>query len=294
MGVMSKVPWWLKLGLKLLLSKLPLPYSFWQTLGVFRHGYTDDPDRAIRTFEKYFYHALNYAKLENDFVSLELGPGDSILTGIVARAYGASCAWLVDAGSFANTSVNSCQIVAKDLSSRGKSIPTIESAVDVEEILHLLNINYLTNGTQSLVEIPDASVDFFWSQVVLEHVPRDEFLELLKHLRRVAKPSSIGIHSIDFRDHLSGNLNNLRFSKALWEGRFFRNAGFYTNRLRPREMLAMFSEAGFTAELLAETRWSEMPIKRHELASEFQVLSDEDIMVAEMEVLLRPIQDWCP
>jgi SAM-dependent methyltransferase len=291
MGLMSKVPWWAKLGLKLLLSRLPLSYCFWQRAGLFRHGNMDDPGRAIRTFEKYYHLALAHGELPVEFSSLELGPGDSILSGIVARAYGAGSAWLVDAGSFADTNVDACRVVARELRTQEKVLPSIEHASDIGEVLHLLNVSYLTDGAQSLAKISDASIDFFWSQVVLEHVPREGFLRFLKHLRRIAKPDAIGVHSIDFRDHLSGGLNNLRFSKARWEGVFFRNAGFYTNRLRPREMLAMFSMAGFSVDVLAEVRWPEMPIRRDQLASEFQVFSDEDFMVAEIEVLLRPCHD---
>jgi SAM-dependent methyltransferase len=291
MGLMSKVPWWAKLGIKLLLSRLPLPYGFWQRAGLFRHGNMDDPDRAIRTFEKYYQQALAHGKLPAEFNSLELGPGDSVLSGIVARAHGAGRVWLVDAGSFADTNVNTCQVVARELRSRGKILSSIEQISDIREVLHLLDIKYLTDGTESLARIPDSSIDFFWSQVVLEHVPRDEFPEFLRHLRRIAKTDAIGVHSIDFRDHLSGGLSNLRFSKARWEGAFFRDAGFYTNRLRPREMLAMFSAAGFSVEVLTETRWPEMPIKRHQLSSEFKAFPDEDFMVAEIEVLLRPCHD---
>lgn len=289
MGVRSKIPWWAKLGFKLALSKLPLPYVFWRRLGLFRHGNMDDPARAIRAFEKYYREALTHGSVPSDFSSLELGPGDSILAGVVARAYGASAVWLVDAGYFADTSVQACQATSRQLLSQGRVLPSIEQANDLTEILSQLNINYLTRGTRSLSEVPDASIDFFWSQVVLEHVPRDEFPEFLRQLRRVAKLGAVGVHSIDFRDHLSDRLNNLRFSREQWEGAFFRNGGFYTNRLRPREMLSMFTEAGFAVEVLAETRWPKMPIQRHQLAREFQTLLDEDFMVAEIEIVVRPI-----
>lgn len=288
MGLMAKMPWWSKLGLKLLLSRLPLPYGFWRGLGLFRHGYMDDPQRAIRTYEKYHAQAQPQGGFPPGFRVLELGPGDSVLSGLVARAYGAGKVWLVDAGNFADTGVNACQRTVGALRERGLGLPSIEGVASLPDVLRALNIDYLTRGTKSLAQIPDASIDFFWSQVVLEHVPRDEFAELLQQLRRVVKPGGVGVHSIDFRDHLGGGLNNLRFSRERWESSFFRGGGFYTNRLRPREMLAMFSEAGFAVELLAETRWPEMPIRQQDLAPEFRALPEEDFMVAEIEVLLRP------
>lgn len=288
MGVITRLPWWAKLGAKLTLARLPVPYGFWRGAGLFRHGEMNVPARALKTFDTYYRRAATHVPLAPGFRSLELGPGDSVLSGLVARAYGASHAWLVDAGAFADTDVSACRKTVEMLRAQGKAVPDIDGATNLPEVLQRAGIEYLTQGTTSLASIPDASVDFFWSQVVLEHVPRAEFPWFLQELRRIVSPSGIGAHSIDFRDHLGGGLNNLRFSHATWEGRTFRGSGFYTNRIRPREMLAMFAEAGFDVELVGETRWPEMPIRRDRLAREFHALPDEDFMVAEIEIIVRP------
>lgn len=288
MGVIAQLPWWAKLGAKLALARLPVPYGFWRQAGLFRHGEMNVPAHALKTFDSYYQRAAAHAPLAHGFCSLELGPGDSVLSGLIARAYGASHAWLVDAGAFADTDVSACRQTVEMLRAQGRLIPDIDGAISLPEVLQRAGIEYLTQGTASLASIPDASVDFFWSQVVLEHVPRAEFPVLLQELRRIVSPGAIGVHSIDFRDHLGGGLNNLRFSNATWEGRAFRDSGFYTNRIRPREMLVMFSEAGFDVELVGQTRWPEMPIRRSLLAREFHALLDEDFMVAEIEIIVRP------
>lgn len=290
MGLMKFVPWWMKVLAKLFLSKLPFSYRFWQKLGLFRHGQMDDPERAVSTFERYFAKAVECRKLRDGFSCLELGPGDSILSGAVASAFGAKSVWLVDAGHFANTSINDFREVAQKLKRNGKELPISSHTIDVAETLRALNIKYLTEGTESLKEIPEGVVDFFWSQVVLEHVSRAEFPEFTRQLRRVVSPDGIGVHSIDFRDHLSGGLNNLRFTDKVWESSFFSDAGFYTNRLRPSEMIELFRQAGFSVKVLSETKWERMPIKRANLASEFKAMPDEDFMVAEIEILLRPTE----
>jgi SAM-dependent methyltransferase len=158
----------------------------------------------------------------------------------------------------------------------------------IEEVLRHANVIYLTNGTASMAKIPDSSIDLFWSQVVLEHVPYDEFPEFLRQLRRIVKPHGIGVHSVDFRDHLSNALNNLRFPHRIWESRVFRASGFYTNRIRPGPMLTLFTEAGFDVEVFAEKRWSEIPTPRASMALPFRELPDGELLLAEYELLLRP------
>lgn len=288
LGLIARLPWWVKLGAKLALARLPVPYGLWRRIGLFRHGEMNVPTCAVKTFDAYYRRVTEHVTLQPGFCSLELGPGDSVLSGLVARAYGARKAWLVDAGAFADTDISACWRTIELLCDQGKPAPDISGASSVSEVLNRAGVEYLTQGTASLASIPDGSVDFFWSQVVLEHVPRAEFPRFLKELRRIASPRAIGVHSIDFRDHLGGGLNNLRFSQSTWEGRAFRDSGFYTNRIRPREMLEMFSAVGFCVEVVSQTRWTEMPIHRDQLAREFHALSDEDFMVAEIEILVRP------
>lgn len=285
---LKRVPWWTRIAGKIVLSRLPIPYAFWRKFGLFRHGEMNRPEQAARTFDKYYQRALQCQALPAGFRSLELGPGDSILSGLVARAYGASQAWLVDAGAFADSDVAGCLQVAALLEQQGRALPDLSGANSLAEVLDRASVHYLTDGTNSLAHIPSGSIDFFWSQVVLEHVPRHEFPVFLRELRRVVSDNAIGIHSIDFRDHIGGDLNSLRFTEKTWEGALFRNSGFYTNRLRPREMLAMFKDAGFSVEVTGETRWPVMPIKRTRLAPEFRTMPDEDFLVAEIDVVLRP------
>jgi SAM-dependent methyltransferase len=288
MVVIFRLPWWVKLYAKLVLARLPVPYSLWRKIKLFRHGEMNDPARAIRTFENFYRRAREHADIGLNFTVLELGPGDSILSGLVARSMGASQTWLVDAGAFADTDVAACHRTLALLKQAGHADLGLGDAASVDEVMKRANVTYLTGGTASLADIPDASIDFIWSQVVLEHVPHDEFPEFLRQLRRIVKPHGIGVHSVDFRDHLSNALNNLRFSHQIWEGRIFRSSGFYTNRIRPGAMLALFKEAGFDVEVVAETHWPEIPTPRAALAEPFRELPDAELCLAEYQVLLRP------
>ena len=173
--MISRLPWWVKLYAKLVLSRLPVPYNLWRKLKLFRHGEMNDPSRAIRTFEHYYRRARDHVGIASGFTVLELGPGDSVLSGLIARSMGASQAWLVDAGAFADTDVTACHRALELLKQAGHIDLGLSDATSVSEVLRRANVTYLTRGTASLSDIPDASIDFFWSQVVLEHVPLDEF-----------------------------------------------------------------------------------------------------------------------
>ena len=287
MGLISQLPWWAKMGAKLGLARLPVPYGFWKRLGIFRHGEMMVPERAIGAFQNHFEDARKRGGFSEGFQSLELGPGDFVLSGFVARAYGAERAWLIDAGSFAETDVEGCRKTIELLAAQGRPLPPI-AALTVQDAMAQANVVYLTEGTKSFAAIPQGSIQFFWSQVVLEHVYRAEFPAMMRELRRVVAPNAIGVHSIDFRDHLGGGLNNLRFSDEVWEAEGFRDSGFYTNRICPREMIDLMEAAGFSVEIVSEQRWPQLPLARDKMASQFKRFTDADFMVCDMRVVMRP------
>ena len=93
-------PWWAKIIIKMMLSRMPLHYSFFAKIGLFRHGKMDNPKYALQVFSEHF-ERTGFSKKGGGFVALELGPGDSFVSAIVANAYGASKCYMVDAGNFA-------------------------------------------------------------------------------------------------------------------------------------------------------------------------------------------------
>ena len=101
------------------------------------------------------------------------------------------------------------------------------------------------------------------------------------------KPSGIASHRVDLQDHLSGALDNLRFSDALWESDLFAGSGFYTNRIQYGEMLGLLEQAGFAVEDLGCRRWDRLPTPRARMARRFRELPDEELRVRGFDVLLR-------
>jgi SAM-dependent methyltransferase len=248
----------------------------------------DKPDYASKVFAEHLKCAGLPQRLDKPFVVLELGPGDSLLTALLAQAHGASRSLLVDVGPFAADDLGIYQRAARWLKQQGLPIPDISGAHSIPSMLLSCNATYATNGLASLREIPDASVDLVFSQAVLEHVRRREFEDVLFELRRILKPSGVGSHEVDLADHLGGGLNNLRFSEKVWEADWMARSGFYTNRIRYQEMLGHFDRTGFDAKVTSLTRWGTMPTPRQRMSARFAKLPDDDLLVRAFNVVLRP------
>ena len=53
------MPWWIKIILKIVFSRLPVNYSRWSKLSIFRHGSMDTPEYAFKVAEKHFNRTSN-------------------------------------------------------------------------------------------------------------------------------------------------------------------------------------------------------------------------------------------
>ena len=208
---------------------------------------------------------------------------------MIAFAFKASATYLVDVGSFAVDDMKFYRAMADFLEREGLIVPKMEELASLQELLRACATHYLTSGLSSLRTISDSSVDFIWSNAVLEHVRRKEFFDTMVELRRIIRADGVCIHSIDLMDHLGGALNNLRFSEAFWEWDFVAGAGFYTNRIRFSEMVDFFRQAGFSVEVVDSKRWDELPTPRKKLSASFRDLSDDELCVAGFKVILRPV-----
>jgi SAM-dependent methyltransferase len=281
------VPWYVKICVKIILSRLPLGYKFWRRLNLFVHGDMNKPDYAYNVFQQHFQRS-NFVRKGEKFVSLELGPGDSLLSAIVATAHGSGKCYLVDAGAFATEAITPYREMSEFLRFHNLPSPAIDTASDLAGVLKSCNAVYLTQGLRSLRKIPSGSVDFIWSQAVFEHIRRHEFLDTMTELRRILRPGGVCSNRVDLKDHLGGALNNLRFSTRLWESNWVAKSGFYTNRLRFSEVTKFFKQAGFDVEIVSVNRWDSIPTPRHMMSIEFQSISEEDLLVQGFDVLLRP------
>jgi SAM-dependent methyltransferase len=286
MGNHSRVPWQLKIAAKVILSRVPLSPKLLSRAGVFQVGGMRRPEYAVNVFRRHFTNAV-FARKDLPFVVLELGPGFSVFSAVIARAFGASASYAVDASPLSATDVHYYRELATYLSENGFHPPSLESCNTLDEVLKECSGTYLTQGVDSLKTIPTASVDFIFSHTVLQHVRRKDFAALLAELRRIQRPDGVGSHTLSLADILGGNLNDLRFSQKTWESSLMANSGFYTNRIRYNEYLNYFRDAGFVPQVYRIAQFESLPTPRHKMSPEFAALPDSDLQISGFDVYLH-------
>jgi SAM-dependent methyltransferase len=279
------LPWWAKIGAKIVLSRVFPSYRTRKALGLFLHGNLDQNVAQHHAFVKNVLAQHERVTGSKAATLLELGPGNSLGTALFAAAEGVERMWLADVGDFASNDM----AFYRRLAGMVPAYPGHQSInfTDRAGMLASINATYLTGGTASLAELPDGSLDLILSTAVLEHVGRADFSLLAREMLRLLRPGGTAYHEVDLMDHLGGAQNNLRFSEQTWEGPLMAKSGFYTNRLRCREILQIMRDAGFEAALTRVTRWGAPPTPRAALAAPFRALPDDELLIANFGMLLR-------
>lgn len=255
-------------------------------MGIFRHGQMDDSHYALGVFQSH-YQRCEFDRKGSGFVALELGPGDSCASAIIANAHGAVSCYLVDAGDFAVNEIAAYRGVIEELKVAGIAAKNMDDCKSKADLLARVGGIYLTDGLASLQSVPADSVDFVWSHAVLEHVRKGEFDDTLHELHRIMRSGGVASHRVDLTDHLGGSLHNMRIPSSSWEKSWMAKSGFYTNRIRYSDMIDRFKAAGFEVNVLQVDRWDEPPVKQRKLAKEFSNLSHEDLCISSFDVVLR-------
>jgi SAM-dependent methyltransferase len=255
----APVPWWVKLGAKYVLGALPVPAAAWRAIGLRRHSFDAlDPARLVDPLS---WRARRFAEVAGRAPRsvLEVGPGAMVLRAPIAAALGLGPIWYLDVEDAAPQDLAPYRAAAEAARQAGLTPPDLSGCTSRDDVLRACGAVYLVGGPHRLMEVPAGSVDLTFSEVALEHVRREDMAPLLAALRRVSAPDGLGLHAVDFHDHLGGGLRHLRFADAFWEGPGVARAGLYCNRLGLSQVMDAFARAGFRAEAAGRGLWPAPP-----------------------------------
>ncbi|PJB72200.1 MAG: methyltransferase [Alphaproteobacteria bacterium CG_4_9_14_3_um_filter_47_13] len=283
----KRVPWWGKLGVKLVLARIPFAYTVWSKLGIFAHS--NKKSGYGRVYEGFIKHLKAYQEINGALPEtfLELGPGDSVGRAVSAASVGAKKMWLVDVGDFATRDDAHYKNLFSYALEKGGHFEGMPQDYARDSVLDFCHAEYKTDGLAGLKDIPADTVQFSFSDAVLEHVRHGEFAQTMKELYRVTTPGGVHRHWVDLHDHLGGRLNNLRFPAGFWESDLVARSGFYTNRLSMQEIVSMAEAAGFKVTIPVISKWPAVPTPREKMHNDFKSRSNDELCVCTFLMVMR-------
>ena len=157
-----RIPWQAKVVSKVLLSRVPFAYSLWRKIGLFKHGDMVRPEYAYKVFTTHFNRS-DFLNKNDKYTALELGPGDSVLSAILAKIFGASKCYLVDSGRYAKDDLSLGKHLLDYLKTKGHRVSfDLEKYNSLNDLIVSLDCSYMTNGLNSLRLISTRTPYFFF------------------------------------------------------------------------------------------------------------------------------------
>ena len=150
--------------------------------------------------------------------------------------------------------------------------------------IDLSHLHYLAPYDARVTGLEDNTIDCYFSQAVLEHVPQPIIEELLAESFRILKPGGVCYHYIQptmhaaWMDSKATGIDYLTCTDWSWK-HFYENDISHECRLRGTDHLTLIRKAGFEVigewHTVDEKSLSALPRKK--LAERFQSYSDEEI-----------------
>jgi hypothetical protein len=280
-----------------------------------RKGFTGGTDSARYCYSVWLRHLILGMRTgvvrSMPKIVAELGPGDSIGIGIAALLSGAQKYFALDLVRYSNLQKNLeifddlvSMFAASSRIPDDFEFPFLYPRLDSYDFpAHLFGLNQLreslaparvaairssiahSDAEESMISykapwnapevIEAGSVDFVFSQAVLEHV--DDLDGVYFAMQRWVKPGGIMTHQIDFKCH--GKANNWNghwtYSDFVWKIIVGRRS-YLLNRQPHSVHVKLIEESGF-AILNDTVLRSASVLRRAQLASRFRSLSDDDL-----------------
>ena len=223
---------------KILVYSIPLRYSFRKKF-FGRNGLMDDLNYCKNIFKK---HVLNIKRNEEIKNILEIGPGDSCFTALLALRNNFDSITLIDKNS--DQLLSTLQNL-KDIGIKIKKLNSYEN-LDIFSFYEgkkSVNVYILKEDFKKIPSIKLPSNDIIFSNAVLQHLDKKQLMNLLEFCKRVSNKRTIHSHQIRFTDHLTGSnqfFDHYKVPKFIWESKLLKKYPFWTNRLDLNKFIKIF------------------------------------------------------
>lgn len=175
-----------------------------------------------------------------------------------------------------------------------RTYQSLRECSTLAQLLETAHILYIAPGDARETGLPAQSVDVVYSNSVLEHIPADTILGILRETNRILKPSGLTVHSVACNDHYAHfdrnitYINYLRFNQKEWG--WWNTKFLYQNRLRPQDFLRLVEDAGLHVVLTKQNPRPDLleKLPRMKIAPEFSRYSKEELCSTYIDFVARP------
>lgn len=267
--------------------------------------------------DEYVKHGIRIIKLliENGFVKLEdteileVGTGWLPIFPMLFSLLGANKIYTYDhvphlrfnlAKSTLFEIGNNFPIISKQLGITAEKLKEKYSKVidskDLRGLCNSLNIEYIAHGDASYTNIPDNTLDLFFSFAVFEHIPEHVVERLAKEAMRTLKQGAFFYNYVGLFDHFVSfdkkitKVNFLKYPEYLWKI-LAKNKITYLNRLRNSQFIEIIRSCGFKIISLNTSvdLYSLEALKEMKIDKKFRGFSLEDLATTNLEILAKKV-----
>lgn len=293
-----------------------LPRSYWWN-GLFQKYVTKGYYPSRESFEqklvccrKHLDHYLKFSPApRSGFKALELGTGSWPIVPLGLYLCGASEIWTYDVAPVLRRDTLKRTLELFSEFKQDGSLEKILGMVEQERILRLeellmqveteapadllrrLNVRVLI-GDARTTTLPDDSIDFIFSTVVLEMIGEETLRNLLVEFKRVASPDAVMSHYVGLADQYASfdksitPYNFLKYSDGWWN--LLNNPIIPHSRLRIADYRKLLEQTGWNITEERNTSGPPDDLKKIRLAPRFRKYAVEDLLVLSSWLVARP------